>query len=682
MVGDRDEEVILQIRRISAAHRNDKQRPVVVLQFRAVPLAGNADAEGAQQFGTRGSQFERCLSLARFLTSSEVSRVRLIAFIPDTLEGHAVLPTLACEDIIVSSSAEVGRASIDESPDATIRGAYRDVVSRRAALPPAIVMSMLDANAEVYSVSLQDGSNRVIDRTELDELRAAGEILEEQTLWAGGTLASYVGQLMRNRRWILGNADDASELAVLLNLKGTFRTAKQLPRDWIAMAVTIDGALNNGRVNQIVRSVNELVDKDALNLLVLRIKPTQADQNAALRLAAFLASKESDQLYTLGIVDGEVRGPVALLAPACDEAVLVGPARLGPDTDDLSKLFSEPSMLLALDDLANSSERPLPLLGVLIDPSVQVQEYVHQQSGRRRIFTVDQVASQADRDLWLAKRNVAGGDLIENEVALRYRLVDSVDATETVALARLGVNAAPEELQTSWVDGAVQLLLAQGWLPRLLLTIGFFALMAELGNPGLSVGGLLAGLSFLGFFWIEALNGNVEALEVMLFVAGVVALALELFVVPGFGLFGISGLLMLLVSVVLASQTFVWPTTSAQLSELSVNLFWVACLALCGMIGLLFMHRQLEKTPFMRWISLQPASEEDAVELGHREATAHREHLYGQEGLTTTRLNPAGKAQFGSDIVSVVSVGTMIDEGVPVQVVEVQGSVVTVEELT
>ena len=149
--------------------------------------------------------------------------------------------------------------------------------------------------------------------------------------------------------------------------------------------------------------------------------------------------------------------------------------------------------------------------------------------------------------------------------------------------------------------------------------------------------------------------------------------------VPGFGVFGISGMLMVLVSVVLASQTFIWPTTSAQLSEVSVNLFWVACLALGGMIGLLFMHKQLERMPLFRWVALEP--DEDVDDRDYREALAHREHLLNQEGLTTTRLNPSGKAQFGRDIVPVVGTGRMIDEGVPVRVVEVRGNLILVEEI-
>ena len=275
---------------------------------------------------------------------------------------------------------------------------------------------------------------------------------------------------------------------------------------------------------------------------------------------------------------------------------------------------------------------------------------------------------------------MAGGEPLPNSVALHYRLIDTIDDGPALALSRLGVEQVPTELNTPWLDATIERVLAQGWLPKLLLTIGFFALMIELGNPGIGAGGLLAGLCFMGFFWIEGLNGNVAWLEILLFVGGLVALAIELFVIPGFGLFGIGGLLMLLVSVVLASQTFVWPTTSAQLSEVASNLFWVSCMAMAGMIGLLFMHKQLESSPLLRWVTLDPAGTDDAGELEMREAIVHREHLLGQDGLTTTRLNPSGKAQFGRDIVAVVGTGKMIGEGVPVRVVEVRGNLILVAD--
>lgn len=695
LVGDRDELVKRQVRRIADANRDATQRPVVVLRFAVDPIA-NVDVAAEDGLGTRGSQFERCLSLARFLTSPEAARVRLVAYLPETVEGHAVLPVLACEDILASSSAELGRATIDEPLDASIEGAYRDVVSRRATLPPPVVQAMLDGTAEVYLLELADGGTLVANRAEATKRREAGEVLREETIWAGGGLAQFSGQQLRNRRWIARTIDDPAELSDALDLSGALRTSQQLPRAWRPVRLSLSGELNTSRVNQIIRAVGDAVDKQRINLLVVELSQTTSNFSNASRLASYIAGLNAEQVYSLGIVTQPLSGPVSLIPVACDEAVLLSTAGLGPIVDALGPNALGPNALgadgiagdagraatarLVLGDLAETTNRPLPLLSALVDPSVIVNEYVHQDSGKRAIFAEWQMAKQADAQKWLAKKRVAGGEPLTNDVALRYRLVDAVDDTSGLALSRLGVEQMPTELSTPWLDATIQRVLAQGWLPRLLLTIGFFALMIELGNPGIGAGGLLASLCFLGFFWIEGLNGNVEALEILLFVGGLIALAVELFVLPGFGLFGIGGLLMLLVSVVLASQTFIWPTTSAQLTEVATNLFWVSCMAMGGMIGLLFMHRQLENSPLLRWITLEPASADDLDELGMREAIVHREHLLGQEGITTTRLNPSGKAQFGRDIVAVVGTGKMIGEGIPVRVVEVRGNLILVED--
>lgn len=682
LVGDRDDAVRQQILRVANTANDLAQRPVVVLEFRANSLDTVGELENVE-LGTRGSQFERSLSLARFLTSPEASRVRLIAYLPDTVEGHAVLPVLACEEIIAAPAAELGRAAIDEAADATIQGAYRDVVARRATLPEAVVMAMLVPASEVYELELSEGGSLVANRAETDRLRDDGKVIKETQIWPGGGLAAFNGQQLRARRWIARTVDDPSELPATLGIGGSLRTTQQLPREWKAVALTLAGTLNRARVNQLIRALGDAVRKDKVNLVVLYVEQTESNFTEASRLASALAElgKENDDVYTLGIVTEPLLGPVTLVAVACDETVVLSGASLGADPSTQADVSQGSMQQRVLDDLSQQTGRPLPLLAALTDPATEVKEFIHQGNGRRAIFTDWQVANQADANMWLAKTTVASGGKIENDIALRYRLVDSIDDTAGLSLARLGVTEAPEELAAPWLDASIQMLLAQPWVPRLLLTIGFFALMAELGNPGIGLGGFLAAVCFLGFFWIEGLNGNVEWLEILLFVAGLVALAIEIFVLPGFGIFGIGGLLMIFVSVVLASQTFIWPTTSAQLGEFSVNLFWVACLALGGMIGLLFMHKQLERLPMFRWVTLEVAGAEDLAELDFRESVAHRDHLLGQDGLTTTRLNPSGKAQFGQEIVAVVGDGQMIDEGVPVRVVEVRGNLVLVEAI-
>lgn len=677
LIGDRDEQVRQQIEAIAKSENAVSRRPIIVLRFRATPLEELAAEPDNGGMRTRGSQFERCLALARFLTSAEANRVRLIAYLPESVEGHALLPILACEEILAAPNAELGRAAIDEPNEPTIETAYRDVVERRATLPEAVVMAMLDAKQEVFELGLRDGSTRIADQDTTQQLRDEGRVINQNTIWSGGTLATFTGEQMRARRWIERTVLDSQDLPAALGLSSTLRTSRQLPREWKAVTVTLAGDLNATRINQIIRGLNEQIDENEVNLVVFDVSQIQCNFQQASRLANFIADFDPNEVYTLGVARQDLRGPVAMLPVSCREAVLLSGATLGPDSTNTTSIGDNDVAQKFLGDLANRSKRPLPLLSAVVDADTKVKEFIHQTSGRSAIFADWQIDLQTDAKQWFAKRTVAGGDAIANDLALQYRLVDSLDDNLTIALSRLGVDETPSELQTPWLDASIEMVLAQGWLPRLLLTIGFFALMAELGNPGLGAGGFLAALCFMGFFWVEGLNGNVEALEVMLFVAGLVALAIEIFVIPGFGVFGIGGLLMLFVSVVLASQTFVWPTTSAQLGEVASNLFWTACMALAGMIGLLFMHKQLERLPMFKWVSVLP--EEDPEDLNYRESFTHREHLVGQEGLTTTRLNPSGKAQFGSDIVPVVGAGELIDSGVPVKVVEVRGNLVLVD---
>ena len=684
LVGDRDESVRRQVNQIAAAASRAEERPIVVLAFRATAnteaKATADESQVAAGLQSRGSEFGRCLELARVLTDASAARVRLIAYLPNSVEGHSVLPVLACEEIIAAGSAELGRAAIDDANVGDgIKGFYRDLVSRRRTLPNAIVMSMLSADAEVYKVKTVDAEALYVDQTELAELRKAGKVVSEETLWPGGSLAAYSGQLMRTQGWIARTVDDATELSAAIGVAGRLRVARKFPDKWLPVQLTISSRLTSSRVNQIIRSIGEHLRDEKVNMLVLRVETSETNFQEAARLASYIADLDSEKLFTVGLIQNELQGPATLVPLACDETVLLDGASIKPTTGEGNASVSSRTTQLVLTNLEQQTGRPAALLSVLVDREALAKEYIEQDTGRRALYSDWQFAALPNSNRWLAKETIAGGEAISPAVAIKYGLVDSTAENATLALNRLGMEDVPTELKMPWLDAGIQRLLAQGWLPRFLLMIGFFALMVELGSPGVGLGGFTAGLCFLGFFWIEGLNGNVEWLEILLFVAGLISLAIELFILPGFGLFGIGGLLMLLVSIVLASQTFVWPTTSAQLEEFSMNLLWVACLALGGMIGLLVMHKQLERLPMLRWMTLQPAGAFDLDELEARESSVHWEHLLGQEGITTTRLNPSGKAQFGRDIVAVIGSGRMIDEGSPVRVVEVRGNMVIVE---
>ena len=121
--------------------------------------------------------------------------------------------------------------------------------------------------------------------------------------------------------------------------------------------------------------------------------------------------------------------------------------------------------------------------------------------------------------------------------------------------------------RTGWADALI-LALATPGVALLLLFVGIAALYAELHAPGIGIGGFIAGLCFLLFFWSKYLDGTAGWLEVLLFAAGIVCVLLEIFVLPGTAIFGLGGGLLIIASLILASQTFVLPHNEYQFRQL------------------------------------------------------------------------------------------------------------------
>ena len=326
LVGDRDEAVRRQVNQIAAAASKATERPIVVLAFRATANTEAKPARDDSKAGvglqSRGSEFGRCLELARVLTDASAARVRLIAYLPNSVEGHSVLPVLACEEIISASSAELGRAAIDDANVGDgIKGFYRDIVSRRRTLPVPVVMSMLGSDAEVYKVKTVDKEATYVDQVELAELRKAGSVVSEETVWPGGSLASYSGQAMRSQGWIARTVDDISELNAAIGVSGPIRPARKFLDKWEPVQLTISGKLTSSRVNQIIRSIGEHLRDERVNMLVLRMETSEASFQEVARLSSYIADLNSEKLFTVGLIQNALQGPATLVPLACDESV-------------------------------------------------------------------------------------------------------------------------------------------------------------------------------------------------------------------------------------------------------------------------------------------------------------------------------------------------------------------------
>jgi membrane-bound serine protease (ClpP class) len=192
------------------------------------------------------------------------------------------------------------------------------------------------------------------------------------------------------------------------------------------------------------------------------------------------------------------------------------------------------------------------------------------------------------------------------------------------------------------------------------------------------------------FFWSHYLSGTADQLEIILFLVGLVCLALELFVFPGFGVFGMSGVLLILTSIVMASHTFVWPTQEYEYRELGYTLLQV--IVAMGAVGggAVVFARYFPSLPLFNRLVLKPepwtgtggggTDLDDPTEKPSTEGYDSLAFLVGETGRTTTVLRPSGKARFGELLIDVTADGYFIEPDSLVEVIDVQGSRVIVKQ--
>ena len=150
---------------------------------------------------------------------------------------------------------------------------------------------------------------------------------------------------------------------------------------------------------------------------------------------------------------------------------------------------------------------------------------------------------------------------------------------------------------------------------------------------------------------------------VLCLITGVALLVLEVFV-PGFGLPGISGLVLLVIGIVITWQNY------GPVAGLAVTLIALALTGISVSVSVKSAAEgRLSKSALILNEVTQP--------MEHDETEA----LVGKEGITATVLNPVGIAEFDGVRLNVVSEGSYLEKGAPVRVLQVEGNKIIVRKV-
>jgi len=304
-------------------------------------------------------------------------------------------------------------------------------------------------------------------------------------------------------------------------------------------------------------------------------------------------------------------------------------------------------------------------------------------TGQQRLLADEERHALVDADDWQSLGKVDLRKGVSGTLAEQWQLARALVADASQLRAFYQLSAEPEVVQPTGVDRVLEKFarfLASPWVAAWLLFGAMFLLSTELSHPGVGVAGFLGTLCLILFFWSQYLDGNTHWLEILLFLAGIGFVLLELFILPGFGVFGFGGLLMIVVSLVLATQTFILPRTSEELHRMPVSLGMAVAAFGGGLVAMMLLRRYLARAPFLNRLMLRPPAQTSTKvptsDVGEGELYAS---LLGQQGTAATPLMPAGKANIAGRTVDVISDGAMVERGSAIVVVEVQGNRIVVK---
>ena len=416
----------------------------------------------------------------------------------------------------------------------------------------------------------------------------------------------------------------------------------------IVYLVPIDGVIDLGLAPLVARVLDEAANAGAA-AVILDINTFGGRVDAAVLIRDALLNAK---VPTVAFVNKRAISAGALIALAADKIAMADGGTIGaatPVTMGLPGAAAQPVaektvsyMRKEFRATAEARKRPPLLAEAMVDTDVEIKGVI--DKGKLLTLTTDE--------------------------AMQHKLADfranSVDAVlQSLGLAGAEVrHAAP-----TWAETLVRFL-THPVVSSLLMTVGMLGVITELRTPGFGVLGAI-GLSSLGLFfwghWLVQLAGYEELLLVGL---GLVLLAVEVFVMPGFGVVGILGASALLgglgLSLVGAGATW----------EVAVNAAWQVVLSLLLAVGgALVLLRFLPRLPFGRRLVLEGGL---LAKAGYSSAPETDQAWLGKRGTAVSTLRPAGVADLEGQRVDVVSDGEFIEAGEPIEVSRVNGNRIVV----
>lgn len=705
-------------------------RSIAAVRNAGIELAAESSAEGRDAVlvlmippGT--SQYHDINGLVSELIKIQRTGVKTVAWVPNSVSGYNAMLVFACREVILHPDVIIGDFGRGEAIDTDQIEFIRSKANQLGLpkRPASLAVAMADPDRSLLQVDIEkpinggainggtinggagngdpvDGNvgteRRLVLKTELKELQNAGVVIRDTKVIseAGSALSLSADECRRMGVLATSVADTIEQVVADANLStevlrsgASGETPSKVRK--IPVQGVIDQLLGSFLSRQIDRAVAEGAD-----LIIFEVESPGGLKFVSQDLADQIADLADKDIRTVAWVPNQALSGAAIISLGCDQIIMAPDAVIGDagaiamNGDGAFERVPEKVVSPFRVEMANLAERkgrPPAILMAMVDRNLEVFEVKHAVTGRTWYMTEDEIHKAGDE--WVKGRLVAESrkeDLLltaDGERAYELKIAEPAAADFDEVRARLGLPAdiTIKEIERSWVDDFV-VILNSPFIVGLLFFLGIMCIYLEL-HTMTGIFGIGAILCFALYFWSKMLGGTAGSLEVVLFLLGFALIACEIFVIPGFGVAGVTGILLVIASLVMAAQTFRGLDASETFAASGQTLGQLAG-AIVGVIVVgALLSKYLPQIPMFSAMVLAPpgASLPNGDEVRLRpELTEANSAASGPEigstGTAATTLRPSGKARIDGVMLNVMSEGSYITPGTPIEVVGVEGS--------
>ena len=473
-----------------------------------------------------------------------------------------------------------------------------------------------------------------------------------------------------------------------------------------AAVIVCKGDIDYGLYKSIRRRTQMALDA-GVEYLIYEIGTYGGLLNSADDISKYFILDVGKRAHTVAYVTTEAISAGAMISVSCEDIIMIenttigdcAPIVIGGKLEGVEREKIESFTRAAFMRAAEANGYPEALLKAMVTMQTKVYKVKNLQTGADEFFEDQQLPDDPNQYDLDNKELVVDEDqllTLTASQAFEYGIARAVVEDRAGILEFLAerdnVSFASEliVLETLWSEEMVRWLNSPAAM-AVLVMMALLGVYIEFNTPGLGLPGLVAVICFAIIVGSKYLVGLANWVEVILFLLGILLLLVEIFVIPGFGIAGISGILCMLAGlfgmlVKNPPDRLPWPQDAIAWSDFTWGIVGLS-LGFGGFIVLAWLFsKYLPRVQFLSGLILvpTPVRQGGTMQINMTTPPESRDQRVnvGDFGEVISTLRPTGKARFGEAIVDVVAEGEFIDKGDKVEIIEIYGNKVIVKRTT